>query len=137
MGTLIMILWIFGILIAIYFALKLIFWVVRVIVGAVKIYNENELDHEDEGHTAALPQKSKAGLTLPMELEIQYRDFHGEPTEREITLEEVRLTESGVYLEAFCHLRDEERTFKLSRVVGEAVNVKTGELIDLKSALSF
>ncbi|WP_456238248.1 WYL domain-containing protein [Methylomonas rapida] len=34
-----------------------------------------------------------------------------------------------MYLEAFCHLRNEIRTFSIDRIVGDMVNVSTGKSV--------
>jgi hypothetical protein len=48
---------------------------------------------------------------------IWYADNNGEITDRIIEPIRVYVKQERYYLEAFCHLRDEERTFRLDRII--------------------
>lgn len=50
-------------------------------------------------------------------VEIVYQKTSGEKTKRKITPLTVGYNRSGVTIEAFCHLRQEKRTFRLDRIV--------------------
>ncbi len=57
-----------------------------------------------------------------------YTDFHGEPTERQVDIETCDPNSQNGYFTGFCHLKNEVRTFKISRVRA-CVDLDTGELI--------
>lgn len=60
------------------------------------------------------------------ELLILYKDGEGNVSERRIS--KIELQEPG-YVLAFCHERQESRTFKIARIIS-AVDVETGEVVD-------
>lgn len=61
---------------------------------------------------------------------IEYADGNGEVTEREITPISIHLIRGSpdLYIKAFCHRRQEERTFRSDRIVS-ARNLKTNRRI--------
>jgi DNA polymerase-3 subunit epsilon len=79
------------------------------------------------------PAWPKEGIYLPVELgealqsekrlRIIYRDRFGEDSERWVTPYQVTGLSDYLYLRAYCHLREAERTFRLDRVVNIAVEV--------------
>ncbi len=60
------------------------------------------------------------------ELLIKYRDSNGTTEQRRIS--DVR-PESATTIDAFCHLRQARRTFKIDRIV-QAVDPETGEVVN-------
>ena len=48
---------------------------------------------------------------------IKYVDGDGEETERWITPKQVTGLKDYIYLQAYCHLREDERSFRLDRIV--------------------
>lgn len=58
-----------------------------------------------------------------------YTDFHGEPTERHVDMLTCDPSSPNGYFTGFCHLKNEVRTFKISRVRA-CVDLDTGELIE-------
>ncbi|NOH01598.1 MAG: WYL domain-containing protein [Chloroflexi bacterium] len=82
-------------------------------------------------NSPAWPQE---GVYLPTELSeaihsgkrlfIKYMDKDGETSERWITPKEVIGLADYIYLQAFCHTREAERTFRLDRVIEFAVEVE-------------
>lgn len=60
------------------------------------------------------------------ELLIRYKDGEGNITERRISRIE---PQDPIYVLAFCHERQEDRTFKVSRIVS-AVDAETGEVVE-------
>ncbi len=48
---------------------------------------------------------------------VSYLASDGQSTERQLTPLELRMEAKGSYLVAFCHLRNEERTFRLDRIL--------------------
>lgn len=59
----------------------------------------------------------KAGRTATKEALIQYEDATGKASQRRITLHDVVKEPGGqLYLKAFCHLRNDERTFRIDRI---------------------
>lgn len=78
--------------------------------------------HEIDGFTPQnqIPVKARVFLC--------YTDFHGEPTERQVDIETCDPSSKNGYFTGFCHLKNEVRTFKISRVRA-CVDLDTGELI--------
>ena len=60
-----------------------------------------------------------------VEFLIKYRDGSGETTERRIS--DLRLESANTY-DAFCHLRNARRPFRMDRIV-QAINPDTGEVL--------
>lgn len=73
-----------------------------------------------------------------IQIELQYQDFAGDCTRRVVSVQgfsRSRRGQSGC-LEAFCHLRQEQRTFRFDRI-RQAVDMETGEVLqDLEAFLS-
>lgn len=77
------------------------------------------------------PAWPNEGIELPTELGeaiysakrmfIRYVDGDGEQTERWITPKQVMGLKDYVYLQAYCHLRNDERSFRLDRITGVQV----------------
>lgn len=66
---------------------------------------------------------------------LSYEDANGLKSRRRITLKRsYRAADGDVYIDAWCHERQDERTFRASRMV-ELVDLGTGEVID--GALDF
>lgn len=61
------------------------------------------------------------------QLALHYRGADAEPTRRVITMQEYSADPPG-YLFAFCHLRNEVRTFRVDRIA-QATAIDTGEII--------
>lgn len=73
-----------------------------------------------------------------IQIEIEYQDFAGDCTRRVVSVQGFSKSRRGApgYLEAFCYLRQEPRTFRLDRIV-QAVDMETGEILeDLEAFLS-
>lgn len=62
--------------------------------------------------------------------QINYRDRDGETTERKITVKRIYRENYRNYIEAYCHLRRDNRTFILERIEGYLIDTATGEMID-------
>lgn len=79
------------------------------------------------------PAWPRDGIQLPTELgeaiysgkrvEITYVDKDGETTRRWITPMQVMGLQDYLYLRAYCHLREDERTFRLDRIVEVRVEI--------------
>ena len=63
----------------------------------------------------AAPSLQEA-LSANQDLEITYVDSKGQETARQITPLRVQAANDYVYLVAFCHLRQAERSFRLDRI---------------------
>lgn len=62
------------------------------------------------------------------DVQFSYLDAGGAVTERR-----VQVTWRGTYsFEGFCHLRAEERTFRYDRIVGDVVDLDTGEVLSVE-----
>jgi DNA polymerase III epsilon subunit family exonuclease len=59
----------------------------------------------------------KEAINKNTRLKISYKKFGGEVSSRDITPLNFLKLKNKLYLEAFCHLRGEKRTFKLSKIV--------------------
>ncbi|PVZ87932.1 hypothetical protein C9426_10055 [Serratia sp. S1B] len=56
----------------------------------------------------------------PYEIEFSYKDGNGDRTRRKITLSEISVAADFTpYLLGYCHLRNEDRHFKMSRIVSK------------------
>lgn len=58
-------------------------------------------------------------------IEFVYEDRNGEFERRVVDIEQQKNDE---YIKGYCHLREAERTFRLSRIVGDIIVVDTGEV---------
>ncbi|GJL65155.1 MAG: hypothetical protein NPIRA05_01260 [Nitrospirales bacterium] len=65
-------------------------------------------------------------------LEFDYRSSVEDESERRVRVRTVWSRGDAIYMSGHCSLRDSERTFKLSRVTSEIINVESGEVIDPK-----
>ena len=94
----------------------------------VKI-EEPQYEEEDEEELVDMPLHYYESSSVP-QFEIKYQDAYGNLSVRKIAVRKV----VGKSLKAHCFLRNEERTFIISRIV-ECVDLDTGELIsgDLRS----
>lgn len=72
-----------------------------------------------ENHTTEqpIPALLEEALTQQMDIMIEYIDRTGNATCRVIRPQEVFADFGGVYLVAYCHLRQEQRQFRLDRIV--------------------
>jgi hypothetical protein len=61
---------------------------------------------------------------------IDYQDFDGNVTRRTITVKRISKEGGCIYIKAYCHLRDELRTFRRDRIIGQIIDEETGELLD-------
>jgi len=97
------------------------------IVGELKPQTLRELLHMQGGTIAWAETSLREELPLPPALEealrsrrklyLCYVDEWGDRTERWVSPVNVTLRKEYIYLRAFCHLRDAERSFRLDRVV--------------------
>ena len=55
---------------------------------------------------------------LECQVIIKYLNSHGELTERNVNVSEVFINNSRFYLYGYCHLREQERTFRIDRIQG-------------------
>lgn len=75
--------------------------------------------------------KPAAAVIVPRgirRVSFDYLDQDGNLTTREVTARRYREREGKLY--AFCHLRDDDRTFFVDSILGDVVDAKTGELLD-------
>jgi DNA polymerase-3 subunit epsilon len=63
-----------------------------------------------------LPPLLQEALTQKYDLWIRYVDQKGRETERRITPRQILLRQDYIYVSAHCHLRDEDRSFRLDRI---------------------
>lgn len=93
---------------------KLTFWLADAAKGLIR---------------AVTPTKRGLAHKLKGTYEIDYVDAMGQPSQRTITIKKVYRNGGTAYIDAYCHLRNDKRTFVMSRIVGAMLNTKTGETI--------
>lgn len=65
----------------------------------------------------------------PRRVNFTYRNYEYEVTTRTVDVECAYDGPGGYYFRGYCHLRQERRTFRLDRVIGDLTNVDTGEVL--------
>jgi predicted DNA-binding transcriptional regulator YafY len=63
-----------------------------------------------------LPPLIQEALANKKDLFICYVDQKGNETQRRITPRQILVLRDYIYISAHCHLRDEDRTFRLDRI---------------------
>ena len=71
-----------------------------------------------------LPTELSEAINSGKRLFIKYMDKDGEVSERWISPKEVLGLSDYIYLKAFCHTRNAERSFRLDRILEVAVEVE-------------
>lgn len=102
-------------------------WVVRTF---------DHLFYEYEDEDKYQDRKTSQTATLPAVIEMTYRDDNGDITNRTITLQKIKNNNGKTYLHAHCHLRNEQRIFISSRIIGDIVNQETGEVDTFENMFS-
>jgi predicted DNA-binding transcriptional regulator YafY len=64
-----------------------------------------------------LPPIIEQAMRAQTALRIRYKGSDGQHSERVVEPRKVTLRETATYLVAYCHLKHEERTFRLDRIV--------------------
>jgi DNA polymerase III epsilon subunit len=82
--------------------------------GIIRTYRRPAPRWSDE---ITLPPSLQEALSFNKAVEITYIDAKGQQTLRRITPRRVQANRDYIYLVAFCHLRQEERHFRLDRIV--------------------
>ena len=100
-------------------------------MDSLKQFNKPLEDYIGIYNSPAWPEE---GAYLPIELSeairsgkrlfIKYMDKNGEISERWISQVKVQGLSDYLYLQAYCHTREAERTFRLDRIVDVAVEVE-------------
>lgn len=87
---------------------------------------------------AKSPDKSEQHLHVyrpPVKAVLEYRDFNGTKSLRQVDVQQsLRKDDGTIYLKGFCHLRNEERTFRVDGIVSVATT--DGEVLDLRQWLA-
>lgn len=66
------------------------------------------------------------------EVAFTYEDSEGRITERRVTVNSV----SGIHIKGECHARGAQRTFRIDRILGDLIDLETGELLSVKKWMS-
>lgn len=74
--------------------------------------------------------KSSGQIGIGATYQIDYRTAQGELTSRTITINSITRDHRTTYINAYCHLRNEDRTFHLDRIIGYITDNNTGEILD-------
>ncbi|TDF41929.1 hypothetical protein EYS14_03535 [Alteromonadaceae bacterium M269] len=90
---------------------------------AVRHSKEKPSKRANRGYTAEL---SKFDFTRGEVLNITYRDSWGEITNRDVAFSSLSKGEHGQMVKGFCHLRNEQRMFYVSRMIS-LTSTETGE----------
>lgn len=121
-----------------------VFLIIAMIVGVVSFFSARQRARDAQSiparrTTSARPETRPDNPRFPtwdaamnrvvtddLRFNIEYSDRDGVVTEREITPKSIHLQpgEPAVHIVAYCHLRNEERTFHSDRILG-AFNLKT------------
>jgi len=88
----------------------------------IGIYNSPAWPQEG----AYLPTELSEAINSGKRLFIKYIDNKGETSERWISPKEVLGLSDYIYLRAYCHSREAERTFRLDRIIEVSVEVDEG-----------
>ena len=91
----------------------------RVLDDYIGIYNSPVWPQEG----VYLPTELSEAINSGRRLFIRYMDKKGEVSERWISPLEVMGLSDYIYLRAFCHIRNAERTFRLDRIIEVAVEL--------------
>lgn len=78
---------------------------------------------------AAAPSRAMRNGWRLGEVAFTYEDSAGDVTFRTVTVHSVTAT----YLKGECHDRQAERTFKIERIIGDVVDLDTGEILRPRS----
>ncbi len=78
---------------------------------------------------AAAPSRAMRNGWRLGEVAFTYEDSAGDVTFRTVTVHSVTAT----YLKGECHDRQAERTFKIDRIIGDVVDLDTGEILRPRS----
>lgn len=62
----------------------------------------------------------------------RYVDAQGAETDRDLELHDIYEDGGSVYLQGFSHLRNDRRTFRAERIIGDVVDQETGEAASLE-----
>ncbi|MBH3356075.1 hypothetical protein I5Q19_20130 [Pseudomonas stutzeri] len=121
-------------------ALVSIGWPVWAVVGLLRRRGKQEPAAARSGTRTLAPQRRTPDLTAKPGRAMRtgwslgtvafiYEDADGDITHRTVTIHSVDST----YLKGECHDRVAERTFRLDRIIGDVVNLETGEILRAKS----
>lgn len=77
-----------------------------------------------------------ARITLPHRFRITYRDKAISWVERDVRVDRISSNGSHTFLEGFCELRRDARTFRTDRIRGELLDLDTGEVLPLRRLLA-
>lgn len=81
------------------------------------------------GWDASVEYAPSTPRPIDARLKLIYRDASGTTTERIVQAKECDITDPAGYLIGYCELRNEIRTFRLDRII-RATDMATGEIID-------
>ncbi len=63
--------------------------------------------------------------------EINYLDSKNKLSCRQVTVKKIHQDNGALYIKTYCHLSRAPRTFRIDRIVGDVINIDTGELTSL------
>jgi hypothetical protein len=101
-------------------------------VGGMTVFTNSKLHRNTSYHDYLLrpSPNTNAQHFIGGTYHIDYKDDSGHITSRSITIKNIYRKNYTTYVKAHCHLRNEERTFVLQRIINYITDANTGELHD-------
>lgn len=88
-----------------------------------------DAEREIERRERERQERERRLAMRPSVIRFTYCDADFETTTRTAEIKYLFDGPEGPYMRCFCHLRGDERTFRLDRIRGDIINVQTGELL--------
>lgn len=92
-------------------------FIVGLIIGLSQKVNKAKLKIEENKNKVVKSEKKILTYTGESEVNIDYTDFEGNVTNRDISIKYIYEENRKIYIRAFCHLRNEMRTFKITNIL--------------------
>lgn len=97
-------------------------FIVGLIIGLSQKVNKAKLEIEENKNKVVKSEKKILTYTGESEVNIDYTDFEGNVTNRNISIKYIYEENRKIYIRGFCHLRNEMRTFKITNILKIFIN---------------
>ena len=97
-------------------------FIVGLFIGLAQKVNKAKLEIEANKNNSIKSEKKILTYTGETEVNIDYSDFEGNVTNRDISIKYIYEENGKNYIRAFCHLRNEMRTFKITNILKIFIN---------------
>jgi hypothetical protein len=104
-------------------------WAAERALGAARARGRNHVDGADDAEQGEPAKDAAREVVLPAMIWIEYETDAGAISQRTLTLREVWRRGPRLYLQAWCHMRREVRSFQADRI-RELLCLATGEAAD-------